>query len=344
MRRVAAVLLFSLFGLVSVGHSATHRPQRNAAKRARAKQATKQPAQLDPAAVNDPSLMPIVGPKSSGAAVLRAQILLTRAHFSVGEINSEYGDNFRRAVEAFQQARELPVTGQVEAGTWQALNTDASPALTNYTVTEQDIETRFTQVPSTMAEQAQMPELNYRNAEEMFAERFRISPQALRQLNKGKNPEKPGEVLTVPNVTDISAPGGAALVEVSQSRLQVVAKDREGKVLAVYPASIGSEHDPLPIGQWKINGVARNPVFHYNPKLFWDAHPTDTAARIPSGPNNPVGVVWIDLSKEHYGIHGTPEPSGIGRQQSHGCIRLTNWDAMELAAMVKPGTPAKLTE
>ena len=122
------------------------------------------------------------------------------------------------------------------------------------------------------------------------------------------------------------------------------ALDAAGKILAQYPASSGSEHDPLPIGMWKINGVAKNPPFHYNPELFWDAEPNHSKAKIAPGPNNPVGVVWIDLTKDHYGIHGTPEPARVGHTQSHGCIRLTNWDAMELAGMVRPGLPAELKE
>ena len=126
--------------------------------------------------------------------------------------------------------------------------------------------------------------------------------------------------------------------------MTVSALDGQGMVMAQFPASAGSEHDPLPIGKWKIKGVARNPVFHYNPKLFWDAEPGNSAAKIAPGPNNPVGAVWIDLSKPHYGIHGTPEPSQVGHAQSHGCIRLTNWDAMRLAGVVSPGMTAILTE
>jgi lipoprotein-anchoring transpeptidase ErfK/SrfK len=142
----------------------------------------------------------------------------------------------------------------------------------------------------------------------------------------------------------VPPPEKAASVVVSKSRHGVAALDAGGKILARYPATSGSEHDPLPLGKWKILGVARNPPFHYNPELFWDAKPTHEKAPIPPGPNNPVGVAWIDLSKEHYGIHGTPEPSQIGKTQSHGCIRLTNWDVSELAKMVAPGMPALLEE
>jgi lipoprotein-anchoring transpeptidase ErfK/SrfK len=131
---------------------------------------------------------------------------------------------------------------------------------------------------------------------------------------------------------------------VDASDKTVAAFDAAGKLVAQYPATTGSEHDPLPIGTWKINGVSKNPSFHYNPDLFWDADAKDEKTTIKPGPNNPVGVVWIDLSKPHYGIHGTPEPSTIGKTQSHGCIRLTNWDAAELAQMVAPGMPAILQE
>jgi lipoprotein-anchoring transpeptidase ErfK/SrfK len=118
--------------------------------------------------------------------------------------------------------------------------------------------------------------------------------------------------------------------------------DASGKTLAHYPASIGSKHDPLPLGNSTIKGVGKNPVFHYSPKLFWNAVPGHGKAILPPGPNNPVGVVWIDLTKEHFGIHGSPEPSTIGKAQSHGCIRLTNWDAAALAQAVTPGTPVTL--
>jgi lipoprotein-anchoring transpeptidase ErfK/SrfK len=114
--------------------------------------------------------------------------------------------------------------------------------------------------------------------------------------------------------------------------------DQAGKLVAMFTVTTGSEHDPLPLGEWKINVVDKNPPFNYNPDLFWDAEPGDEKALLPPGPNGPVGVVWIDLSKEHYGIHGTPEPQTIGRAQSHGCVRLANWDAARLAGMVSTST------
>src|SRR5262249_23252496 len=158
-----------------------------------------------------------------------------------------------------------------------------------------------------------------------LAEKFHASSALIEALNPGKDFSKAGEQILVPNAIT-TPPGMAASVTVSKSDSSVAALNAEGKLIAYYVATVGSEHDPLPIGDWKIRGVAHDPVFHYNPDLFWDANPKDQKTVIQSGPRNPVGVVWIDLSKDHYGIHGTPDPSKIGHAESHGCIRLTNWD------------------
>jgi lipoprotein-anchoring transpeptidase ErfK/SrfK len=148
----------------------------------------------------------------------------------------------------------------------------------------------------------------------------------------------------VPNVATLSELPKAVKVIVDGSDHTLSVVDASGKVVAQFPATTGSKHDPLPLGVWKVQGVARNPEFHYNPKLFWDASPGDSKAIVAAGPNNPVGLVWIALSKAHYGIHGTPEPSTIGRTLSHGCIRLTNWDAAALAQSVVTGVEVLLQE
>jgi lipoprotein-anchoring transpeptidase ErfK/SrfK len=131
---------------------------------------------------------------------------------------------------------------------------------------------------------------------------------------------------------------------VRKSTSDLVAVDAAGHTLMYAPVTTGSEHDPLPIGEWKVNGVQKNPTFQYNPNLFWDADPAHAKAKIPAGPNNPVGVVWVDISRPHYGLHGTPEPSTVGKTTSHGCVRLTNWDAEKLAGLVKPGTKVIFAE
>jgi lipoprotein-anchoring transpeptidase ErfK/SrfK len=281
-------------------------------------------------------------PSAEGTSILRAQILLDRANFSPGEIDGQNGANLQRAVSGFQEARKLTVTGRLDEATWTALNEDTTPPVAPYRITEADVKGPFTPIPKDMMEQSKQTSLNYESPEEALGEQFHVSPSLLKRMNPSAK-FAAGEEIQVPNVLTNATAGKAAKVVVSKQGW-LRALDASGNILAQYPCSSGSEHDPLPVGTWKINGVAKNPPFHYNPKLFWDADPSHSKAKIPPGPNNPVGVVWIDLSKEHYGIHGTPVPGNVGHTQSHGCIRLTNWDAMELAGMVGPGTPAILQE
>jgi len=294
-------------------------------------------AEIDAEATND------AASRDGVAGTLRAQVLLERAHFSPGEIDGRMGSNTRRAIAGFQRLHGLPDSGELDEATWTALNADAGPVLVAYTVTAADVAGPFRDIPQDMMAKADLPALGYASAEEALAEKFHASPDLLRQLNTGAW-DAAGTRIVVPNTAGLEAPAKAAKVIVDKSDSTVALADAAGKVYAQYPATTGSGHDPLPIGEWKINGVARDPEFHYNPDLFWDADPSHAKATIPAGPNNPVGVAWIDLSKEHYGIHGTPEPSTIGKTQSHGCIRLTNWSAREVAAAVAAGTPALLQE
>ncbi|GAB3752817.1 L,D-transpeptidase family protein [Lysobacter olei] len=310
------------------------------------------PASGDGIAIPTPAAQPTRTPTRESAdakariapdSLLRAQVLLERAHFATGEIDGVTGSNTRRAIAAFQRARGLPDDGALNPATWTALNADSASATVLYALSADDVEGPFAPVPSDMMEKSKRARLGYAGVTEALGERFRVAPALLQRLNPGAT-FAAGETIVVPNVLDVPALTKAASVVVDRSESTVALLDAAGKVYAQFPASTGSDHDPLPVGQWKINGVAPDPVFHYNPKLFWDADPSHAKAKVPAGPNNPVGVVWIDLSKEHYGIHGTPEPSRIGKTQSHGCIRLTNWSAREVAAAVAAGTPALLQE
>lgn len=299
---------------------------------------------LSTEAVNDASRAATVGPKTSGAAVLRAQILLDQANFGPGEIDAVYGSTMRRAIVGYQTSKGLDANGTIDMNTWATLNRDAVPALVTYTITAEDVAGPFVPIPHDIMQQAKLPALGYASPAEALGEKFHASPTLLQQLNPGQDFTTAGQDIVVPNICSPVLLPEAAKVVVDKSDSVVMLVDTAGKVLAQFPATTGSKHDPLPIGVWKILGVAKKPVFRYNPALFWDAKSVNKKATIPAGPNNPVGVVWIDLSKEHYGIHGTPEPSKISKTQSHGCVRLTNWNALALAQAVKPGMPAILQE
>lgn len=299
---------------------------------------------LAPDTLTETERTQLVTLKMKGSIVLRAQVLLDRARFSSGEIDAAYGQNLRNAISGYQKANGLQESGMVDAATWAVLNTDTAPVLVAYTILDADISGPFPPIPTEWSDKAKMKALGYTSAKEALSEKFHASPQLLGQLNPGKNFGRAGEEIRVPNVAGTPELPKAGKIIVDQSDRTLSLIDADGKSIAQFPVTTGSQHDPLPLGSWKVTGVARNPVFNYNPKLFWDADPGETKARVAAGPNNPVGVVWIDLSKEHYGIHGTPEPSTIGKTQSHGCIRLTNWDATALAQAVATGVDVLLQE
>ena len=199
-----------------------------------------------------------------------------------------------------------------------------------------------------MMEKAKLKRLDYTSILEMLAERFHASPNLLTRLNPGREVRRgradPGAERRRSCRAPKPAPVPGIVVRVSKQASVLTVTDAAGKVLMHAPVTSGSQHDPLPIGSWTVTAVARNPPFNYNPDLFWDADPAHAKAKIPPGPNGPVGVVWIDISKPHYGIHGTPEPATVGHTSSHGCVRLTNWDALRLAAMVGKGTKVEFVE
>jgi lipoprotein-anchoring transpeptidase ErfK/SrfK len=330
----------SLVLLATLGCFAARRPVKRPVKQpTKATQAAPVTAeQVQNATETDP-----LGPGATGARVLRAQILLDRARFSPGEIDGHWGHNLEIAISGYHQARNEPAGTTIDPGMWALLNRDTAPLFNTYTITADDVKGPFAPVPSDMHEQAQMKVLGWASPQEALGEKFHMSPKLLSQLNPGKKLDTAGEQIVVPNVQRPPT-GEAAKVVVSKSQGAVAAYDASGALLALYPATIGGVHDPLPIGNWTVANVQQNPTFYYAPGLFWNVDPNEAKEKLAPGPNNPVGVVWMGLSKRHYGIHGTPEPGRIGHTESHGCIRLTNWDAEELSKMVKRGTPALLEE
>jgi lipoprotein-anchoring transpeptidase ErfK/SrfK len=282
--------------------------------------------------------------------ILAAQVMLDAAGFSPGEIDGRAGSNFKRAVSAFQHSQGLSVSGRIDDATTERLRQGFTQqaAVVTYTVTDADVAGPFQpDIPADLVEQSKLASLDYRNPLEALAEKFHASPALLQSLNPGQSFTRAGEPIMVPNVTPSEAgeagsrlSGGrtnATRIVVTKRTSALTVEDSNGNVLFFAPVTTGSQHDPLPIGKWKVTGVEQMPAFHYNPDLFWDANPSHSKAKIPAGPNNPVGVAWIDLSKPHYGIHGTPEPSKIGHVQSHGCVRMTNWDVRRVLEWAKPG-------
>ncbi|WP_404479874.1 L,D-transpeptidase [Novosphingobium sp. BL-52-GroH] len=300
--------------------------------------------------------------ESADSLVMQAQVTLDRLGFSPGVIDGKDGQSYKLALGAFQEARGLPATGQLDPATQQALFQGNGTAATRLVV----IPTAFARgpfvrdLPTKTSEQARFGLLGYRSMTEALAERFHTTPATLVALNGPSTALGAWRTVRVPAIANVPLAmiegdergwadtlqrlGVAAaqpeaeriVVDKSQGTLRVY--DKQDKLVAQFPVTTGSAHDPLPLGRWKIKGESRNPDYQYNPDLFWDAAPGDKAKRLAPGPNGPVGVVWIDLSKDHYGIHGTPEPQAIGRTESHGCVRLTNWDAARLAQMVHAGT------
>lgn len=283
-------------------------------------------------------------PSLSKAQVAALQVYLDRNGVSPGVIDGRMGSNVSKAIDAWQEATGERINPADTDLIVSRLAAEGGLAFTTYTISAEDAAGPFiASIPTDYADKARLERLAYTSTIEMLAERFHMDEAYLKALNPGADFTLPGVQIKVV-ATGEKKTGVVTRIIADKGRKQVRAYDANGKLLAAYPATIGSNDTPSPSGEVTIERIAHNPGYTYNPKINFTQGNNNTILQVPPGPNGPVGSIWIALSKPTYGIHGTPDPSKIGKTSSNGCVRLTNWDAEELAGMVAPGVSVSFTE
>jgi lipoprotein-anchoring transpeptidase ErfK/SrfK len=299
-------------------------------------------ASLDAAAINNAEFRSKAAAEDKiDAVVVKAQVLLDRAQFSPGEIDGKLGENAQKALRAFAEARGLASDKALTPEIWTALaETGKEAVITQYTISENDVKGPFLKkLPAKMEDMKSLKALSYTSPREAIAEKFHMSEGLLVALNPAKKFDRAGEAIFVANVPNKPAKLTIGRIEVDKSRQTVKTFDPSGALIAFFPATVGSEEKPTPSGGFKVVSADPNPTYRYNPEYKFKGVKSKRPFTIRPGPNNPVGLYWIGLSAEGYGIHGTPNPSKVSKAESHGCVRLTNWDAGLLGSNVKKGTP-----
>ncbi|MEO8811341.1 MAG: L,D-transpeptidase family protein [Caulobacteraceae bacterium] len=293
----------------------------------------------------DRAALPASGAVARRDLLIRVEVLLDRAHFSPGVIDGTAGANLEAALADFQTARKIPARGVLDAGTVAALAAaDPAPVIATYEIAQADEEGPFIgAVPRTIEDQAKLPALGYTSPVQELAERFHMSEALLKTLNPGVDFTRAGTLILVARAGGGDLPGPVAKVEVDKTVGRVRALAADGMVLASFPATVGSTERPAPSGTFAVTAVAPRPDYTHDPKRLTFGDASKGVLVVKPGPNNPVGSTWIGLNRPTYGIHGAPDPGRVGKTASHGCVRLTNWDAAALGRAVKKGMPVVFT-